>query len=54
MNNYIVKKGDSLNQIVVETKTPFDEIVKLNGLKSPWVLTVGQKLKLNSEKSSAE
>ena len=42
---YIVKKGDSLNQIAAELKTTYKALADLNGIKEPWILTVGQKLK---------
>lgn len=42
---YTVKKGDSLNQIAAELKTTYKALADLNGIKEPWVLKVGQKLK---------
>ncbi|MFF1916219.1 peptidoglycan-binding protein [Streptomyces sp. NPDC058239] len=43
---YTVKKGDTLSSIADGHKTTVAALVKLNGLKDPNKLTVGQKLKL--------
>lgn len=46
---YTVKSGDSLNQIAAATGVPVDEIVKLNGITNPNLISVGQQLKLPSD-----
>ncbi|WP_158935125.1 peptidoglycan-binding protein, partial [Streptomyces capuensis] len=43
---YTVKKGDTLSEIAAEYKTTVAALVKLNSLKDPNKLTVGQKLKV--------
>ncbi|CAM5722561.1 MULTISPECIES: peptidoglycan-binding protein [Streptomyces] len=43
---YTVKKGDTLSSIATAHKTTVDALVKLNGLKDPDKLSVGQKLKV--------
>ncbi|MFG2540689.1 peptidoglycan-binding protein [Streptomyces sp. NPDC048511] len=43
---YAVKKGDTLSAIAARYKTTVAALVKLNDLKDPNVLTVGQKLKV--------
>ncbi|WP_448333561.1 LysM peptidoglycan-binding domain-containing protein [Streptomyces sp. DSM 41534] len=43
---YTVKKGDTLSGIAKQYKTTVAALVKLNGLKDPDRLSVGQKLKL--------
>lgn len=43
---HTVKSGDTLFKISKTYKTTVDTLVKLNGLKNPNVLSVGQKLKV--------
>lgn len=50
MKTYTVKSGDSLNEIATREKVPFDTICKLNEIKSPYKISVGQKLKLEIDK----
>ena len=47
---YTVKSGDSLNQIAVKENVSFKDIVKMNNIESPYVIKVGQKLKLSIDK----
>lgn len=47
-STYTVKKGDILLAIATRYKTTVPALVKLNGLKDPDELAVGQKLKLSS------
>lgn len=49
--DYIVKKGDTLNKIArAHSMTP-EDIVALNNLKPPYTIYIGQKLKLQSGNS---
>ena len=43
---YTVKKGDTLSEIAEKFGTTVKEIAKLNGIKDPDYITIGQKLKL--------
>ncbi|MFE7485444.1 peptidoglycan-binding protein [Streptomyces sp. NPDC057552] len=43
---YTVKKGDTLTGIASAHKTTVDALVKLNGLKNPNAISIGQKLKV--------
>lgn len=45
-NYYIVKHGDTLGKIARTHKTTVDNLVKLNNIKNPNVIRVGQKLLL--------
>ncbi len=49
---YTVKKGDTLSGIAAAHKTTVAALVKLNGLKDPNKLAVGQKLKVSGSASS--
>ncbi|MFE3381657.1 peptidoglycan-binding protein [Streptomyces anulatus] len=49
---YTVKKGDTLSRIAAAHKTTVAALVKLNGLKDPNKLVVGQKLKVSGSASS--
>ncbi|MFH9236022.1 peptidoglycan-binding protein [Streptomyces globisporus] len=49
---YTVKKGDTLTSIADAHKTTPDALAKLNGLKDPNKLSVGQKLKVSGSASS--
>ncbi|MFI7329381.1 peptidoglycan-binding protein [Streptomyces rubiginosohelvolus] len=43
---YTVKKGDTLTSIATAHKTTVDNLAKLNGLKNPNTISIGQKLKV--------
>lgn len=43
-NTYIVQKGDNLNKIAKKFNTSVDELVKLNNIKDPNKISVGQVL----------
>lgn len=43
---YTVKKGDTLSEIAVKYKTTVDKLVKLNGIKNPNLINVGQKIRV--------
>ena len=43
---YTVKKGDTLSSIAKAYHTTVNRLVKLNGIKNPNVITVGQKLRV--------
>ncbi|MFC4501757.1 MULTISPECIES: peptidoglycan-binding protein [Streptomyces] len=45
---YTVKAGDTLSSIGVKTGVAWKTIATLNGIKSPYTITVGQKLKLKA------
>ncbi|XKJ63375.1 peptidoglycan-binding protein (plasmid) [[Kitasatospora] papulosa] len=45
-STYTVKQGDTLTSIAATHKTTPDALVKLNGLKDPNKLAIGQKLKV--------
>ncbi|MFG3244194.1 peptidoglycan-binding protein [Streptomyces sp. NPDC048157] len=45
---YTVKKGDTLSSVAAAHKTTVAALVKLNGLKDPNKLSVGQKLKISA------
>lgn len=49
---YTVKKGDTLSSIATMHKTTVPALVKLNSLKDPDKLSVGQKLKLSTAVST--
>lgn len=49
---YIVKSGDNLSTIASRVDMNMNELAKINNLKSPYRLRVGQKLVINSSKSS--
>lgn len=49
---YTVKKGDTLTSIADAHKTTPDALAKLNGLKDPNKLSIGQKLKMSGSTSS--
>lgn len=44
---YVVKKGDNLTKIAKEFNTTINELVKLNNIKNPNFIYVGQKIKIN-------
>lgn len=43
---YIVKKGDYLSKIAQKHGTTVDKLVKLNNIKNPDLIKIGQKLKI--------
>ncbi|ANT41098.1 endolysin [Streptomyces phage Nanodon] len=45
-DTYTVKSGDTLSGIGAKLKIKWQDIAKANGLKAPYVIAVGQKLKL--------
>jgi len=45
---YTVKKGDTLSEIAQKYGTTVNELVKLNNIKNPNLIYVGQKLKIKS------
>lgn len=49
---YMVKKGDTLSAIAKKYGTTVDALVKLNGIKNPNLITVGQKLKISGQEAA--
>lgn len=47
-NTYTVQKGDTLSKIGTKTGISWKTIAELNGIKSPYVVKVGQVLKLSN------
>jgi len=45
-DTYIVRKGDTLSQIAARTGTSVQAIIRLNGLKSNYLIRPGQKLQI--------
>jgi membrane-bound lytic murein transglycosylase D len=45
-NTYIVRRGDTLSQIAARTGTSVQAIIRLNGLKSNYLIRPGQKLQI--------
>lgn len=43
---YVVKKGDYLGKIAKEHNTTVDKLVKINNIKNPDLIKIGQKIKL--------
>ncbi|MBJ3815899.1 peptidoglycan DD-metalloendopeptidase family protein [Shimwellia pseudoproteus] len=52
-STWTVKRGDTLYRISRETGTPVADLARLNGLKHPYTITVGQKLRVNGATASA-
>lgn len=46
--DYLVKKGDTLNKIARAHNMTPEDIVALNNLRPPYTIYIGQKLKLQS------
>jgi LysM repeat protein len=45
---YVVKKGDSLSKIAKDNNVSLENLIKLNGIKNPNSIKVGQKLNLSN------
>lgn len=43
---YTVKSGDTLSAIATKYKTTVSELVRINGIKDPSLLSIGQKIKI--------
>lgn len=43
---YVVKKGDTLSEIAAKYNTTYQAIAKLNNIKNPDIIKIGQKLKV--------
>src|SRR5690606_4292664 len=43
---YTVKAGDTLSAIAAKNKTTVSELARINGIKNPDLIKVGQKIKL--------
>lgn len=50
-STWTVKRGDTLYRVSRETGTSVAELARLNGLKAPYTINVGQKLRLNGASS---
>jgi lipoprotein NlpD len=50
---YTVERGDSLLLIAKKTNTKFDNLIKINNLKRPYNIYVGQKIYLSNSKPSS-
>lgn len=48
-DTYTVVKGDTLSELAVKFNTTVSNLVKLNGIKDPDFIVVGQKLKLSGD-----
>lgn len=51
---YVVKSGDNLSNIARKNNTTINSIIELNNLKKPYIIKVGQKLKINQNKIKQE
>lgn len=51
-DSYTVKSGDTLSKIAAEKQTTIDNIVKLNNIKNPNVIHIGQVLELTTGTSN--
>lgn len=47
-NTYVVQKGDTLSKIGQKTGVAWKKIAELNGIKFPYVVKIGQVLKLSN------
>ena len=45
-NTYVVKKGDTLGEIAKKYQTSVNELVRLNNIKNPNLIIVGQRIKI--------
>lgn len=52
-NTYVVQKGDTLSKIGKKTGVAWKKIAELNGIKFPYVVRIGQVLKLSSTTSTS-
>jgi len=52
-NTYVVQKGDTLSKIGQKTGVAWKKIAELNGIKFPYVVRIGQVLKLSSTTSTS-
>lgn len=50
-DEYTVKAGDTINKIAQAHNLDPEDLVALNHLEPPYTITVGQKLKIDSENS---
>lgn len=50
--NYTVKKGDTLNGIAIKYKTTYQELARINNIKNPNVISIGQVIKITGAKPS--
>lgn len=50
---YTVKKGDTLSSIAARYKTTWQALQKLNGIKNPNVISIGQKIKVSGTAPAA-
>jgi lysozyme len=46
VKTYVVRKGDTLSGIAAKYHTSVSKLVKLNGIKDPNKIYVGQKIRL--------
>lgn len=46
-NVYVVMPGDTLGGIAIQFDTTYEELARLNGLSSPYTLSIGQHIKLS-------
>ncbi|MCI9016725.1 MAG: LysM peptidoglycan-binding domain-containing protein [Clostridia bacterium] len=51
---YIVKRGDTLSKIAKKYKTTVNELVRLNNIKNPNLIYIGQKLIITSSNNTKE
>lgn len=51
-DSYTVKSGDTLSKIAAEKQTTIDKLVKLNNIKNPNVIHIGQVLELTTGTSN--
>ena len=54
IQTYTVKKGDTLSEIAQKFNTTVNELVKLNNIKNPNLIYVGQKLKIKGSKEAGK
>lgn len=50
---YVVKKGDTLSEIAARYGTTYQELARINGIKNPNIIHVGQEIKLGDVKKQA-
>lgn len=54
LSTYTVQPGDTLYGIAAKTGVPFDEIVRINKIKNPNIIHVGEVFKLRGEPEETE